>query len=147
MKRIFFVIAAIVATVFIFSNSAKDAHSSSEQSGVIVNVVMQIVESIGFTPPRDDVVRVVRKSAHILEFFIQGFFLAGCFSGTFKKILPIVFALGLATAGIDECIQLFSAGRAGMIQDVFIDLTGTFLGLGAAFLPIFRKLIYRKDAF
>lgn len=145
MKRIFFIIAAIIATVFIFSNSAKDAHSSSEQSGVIVDVVMQIIESIGFTPPQDYVVHAVRKCAHIVEFCLQGFLLAGCFFGTLKKRLLPVLALGLATACVDECLQLFFAGRAGMIQDVFIDFTGTFLGFSAAFLPIFKKLLHGKD--
>ena len=77
----------------------------------------------------DIAVVIVRQSAHILEFALQVFLLAGCFSGIFKKRIIYVLFFGLMTACIDEFIQLFPEGRSAMIQDVFFDFTGTVLGL------------------
>lgn len=127
-KRLPFIIAAVAVTIFIFSNSLESAAVSSEKSGFFSDILMWILEAFRYSAKEETIVRIVRKSAHILEFAAQGFFITESFGREFLKRLPFVLTLGGLTACVDECIQLFSDGRAAMISDVFIDLSGTVLG-------------------
>ena len=138
-KRMLFIISSIAVTIFIFSNSLQDAAESTQQSSVFVDAVVAIAKYLGIAVKRPMAVFVVRKCAHILEFAAQSFFVTLCFDIPFKKRLWWVIAVGFLTACTDECIQLFVNGRAAMVQDVFIDLVGTFVG----FLVIF--LFRRRD--
>ena len=135
-KKLPFILAAVAVTIFIFSNSLMDADQSTVQSDVVVDVVVDAATSIGMTIKRFMAERIVRKSAHILEFAAEGFFVTLCFGGTFKKRLQYVAPIGFITACIDECIQLFSNGRAAMVQDVFIDLAGAMAGFLLAMLLV-----------
>lgn len=129
-KQTFFIIAAILATLFIFGNSMLSADHSNREGDIVMVPVKKISKTYtGSAELPDIAVVIVRKSAHILEFALQGFLLAGCFSGIFKKRIIYVLFFGLMTACIDEFIQLFPEGRSAMIQDVFFDFTGTVLGL------------------
>ena len=129
-KQTFFIIAAILITLFIWGNSMIPAHYSNMESNLVLSPVKKIANAhSGITELPKIIVVFTRKSAHILEFALQGFLLAGCFSGIFKKRIIYVLFFGLMTACIDEFIQLFPDGRAAMIQDVFFDFAGTVLGL------------------
>lgn len=142
-KRLLFIIAAVAVTLFIFSNSLETAEVSSEKSGFFSDILMWILDVFNCHAQENTIVRIVRKTAHITEFAAQGFFVAGCFTRDFLKRLPLVFAIGFATACTDECIQLFSDGRAGMISDVFIDFSGTVLGFCAAWI-LYKAVRFRK---
>ena len=142
-KKLPFIIGALLVTIFIFSNSLLDAVKSTEQSDVIVDAVVNTAEAAGISVARSGVEHFVRKCAHVLEFAAQGLFLTLCFDVPFKKRLWWVLPAGFLTACTDECIQLFSNGRAGMIQDVFIDLSGTLAGFLAVFLFTRRKDVYK----
>ena len=133
-KRLPFIIAAVAVTLFIFSNSLDTAEVSSAKSGFFSDILMWILGTFKCYANEEIIVRVVRKAAHVLEFAAQSFFVAECFTRRFLKRLPFVLAIGFITACIDECIQLFSDGRAGMISDVFIDFSGTVLGFFAAWI-------------
>ena len=86
---------------------------------------------------------LLRKAAHFSEYSALGF----CFSGflwslQWKKRISRVPAAILAPfliASIDECIQLFSAGRGAQIRDVLLDTFGALFGL-AVYL-ILRQII------
>ena len=57
---------------------------------------------------------------------------AGASGVTFNTILSQYFHVlfyGMTTALIDETIQLFSAGRAARVTDVWIDFGGLCVGL------------------
>lgn len=128
-KQRLFLIAAILSTLFIFGNSMMSAEYSNIGSGVIVDAVENTSKALGTSVRHAKTVVFVRKSAHVLEFALQGFLLAGCFSGKFRKRIIYVLFFGLMTACVDEYIQLFSNGRSSMVQDVFIDFAGTVLGI------------------
>lgn len=127
-RRLAFIIAAVAVTLFIFSNSLESAAVSSEKSGFFSDILMWILGAFEYGAEEEAIVRIVRKSAHIIEFAVQGVCVAGCFLREYMKRLPYVLVLGGITACVDEFLQLFSDGRAAMITDVFIDLSGTVLG-------------------
>lgn len=128
-KRLPFIIATILATMFIFNNSMKTAELSSQDSGVIVDFLMSVFSKIGIYVDPEELINFIRKSAHVAEFTLQGILLANCFEMQYKRRVIYILFLGLLTACIDEYIQLFSPGRAGMVQDIFIDFIGTVIGM------------------
>lgn len=138
-SRLVFIIAAVFVTGFIFFNSMQTAEVSTKESNVIVDAVENVVKMTGRDADRAVLERIVRKSAHVAEFALQGFLIAFCFTGNFKKRAVGVMVLGVMTACTDECIQLFSNGRAAMVQDACIDIAGTAVGMWAAWMTVKRK--------
>lgn len=143
LQHIYFLAFAVI-TVFIFSNSAKPAVISSEQSGGVLDFICTLFNisdpsAAGLTQ------YLIRKAAHLTEFAIQAFFLT-LFFGTRNKGLRVFFIyvlfVGLFTACTDELIQLFFEGRSSEIKDVFIDFSGTVIGFFAALFvgKIIKKL-------
>ena len=130
-KRLLFIFAAIFATLFIFFNSVQEAEISDRNSDVFVDFITDAIKDAGHSPRRLYVTRAVRKSAHILEFALQGLLIAGCFSIPRKRRIIYILFLGLLTGCIDEFIQLFTPGRSAMIQDIFVDFLGTLIGVFA----------------
>lgn len=128
-RKTIFRILTIFVTVFILSNSFKTAEVSSESSGRIVGIIIRFCEWIGYNINTDNLQHIVRKTAHFLEFSLQGFLLSGCFSRSFRERVVYVLFFGLLTACTDEFVQLFFDGRGGQIQDVFLDFCGTAWGL------------------
>lgn len=80
---------------------------------------------------------VLRKAAHITEYFILTFLLARALSRNFnpKKALLLSAIIALTYAFSDEYHQTFIYGRLGSIKDIGID------GIG-----IISAIYYRKDA-
>ena len=116
---------------FIFGNSLKNAESSDDQSGGIVNFVIEKIlqtpmekQSVEFV---DSVTHYVRKVAHFTEFAILGLlcFLTIYFTDKdrFKSFLLSV-CCGFSVAVCDELLQLTSEGRACRFSDVCIDTSG-----------------------
>lgn len=142
-KSVIFLILGILSTVFIFSNSCTTAEISSEQSGRIVDFVSQIVNC-----DTDILTVIVRKSAHMFEFFLQS--LAVCLFidslGKFPKYVIYTLFTGLLTACTDEFLQLFFDGRGSMVSDVFIDFSGTIIGTIIYFIiyTIIKKTYMKK---
>lgn len=88
---------------------------------------------------------IVRKLAHFSEFAAVGGLLLSC-AYCFDRMRPQRYAVqvlfaGLSAALIDETIQLFIEGRAGMIADVWIDFAGVVTGalLLLAFYAVYRR--------
>lgn len=80
---------------------------------------------------------VVRTLAHFCEFGLLGvlsLLTALSYLGVKAKTLIISIASFSFTAFIDECIQLFSDGRAFQLSDLVIDISGGLLGAVAVFL-------------
>lgn len=131
-RRVPFIIATLIATFFIFNNSLESAEVSSESSGRLVNILADILGLIRVYPHRELLVVFVRKTAHVAEFTLHGILLANCFEMQYKRRIIYILFFGLLTACIDEYIQLFSPGRAGMVQDIFVDFAGTVIGMAIA---------------
>lgn len=76
---------------------------------------------------------LVRKGAHIAEYFILGALSFRLFKHWFPHNSHIVAAgallLSLPFAISDEAHQLFVTGRQGKVSDIVIDATGIFLSL------------------
>ena len=71
---------------------------------------------------------LLRKIAHFTEFTALGCLL--CWrAGMLKKQRHVPFLQGAAAACIDECIQIFSPGRAPRVTDVLLDCAGVLTGL------------------
>ncbi len=90
---------------------------------------------------------VVRKCAHFTEYMVLGILATHAFDfegrRTFDVLLPTAVFL-LLIPSIDETIQLFVPGRAGMITDVMIDCCGAATGVVLRYL--LRPLMRAKKA-
>lgn len=131
-RRLPFIVAVIIATLFIFNNSLQSADVSTASSGVIVDFVARLWAFFGQAADRELITVFVRKAAHIAEFTLQGILLANCFEIPYRRRIIYILFFGLMTACVDEYIQIFSSGRSSMIQDVFIDFFGTAIGAAVA---------------
>ena len=133
-KTTVFTFFAILATCYIFYNSLKIAPESSAESGVIVSFIINLFSMINRKLDLATVTLLVRKAAHIFEFFMQGFFISLAYyfgKYTFSRRIVNLLFFGLLTACTDEMMQIFVSGRAGMVVDIWIDFIGVLL---AAFL-------------
>ena len=126
-------------TTFIFWNSAQPAVESANSSGRIVGLLSILLGRIGIYADYDMMQVIVRKAAHIAEFCLHAFLIAGGFSGKYKNRIIYILFFGLLTACTDEYIQLFSDGRAGLIGDIFIDFCGTLSGVAAGGIFLRRR--------
>lgn len=138
---VFILTAGMIAFAFIHSSMPADL-SGEESEGVMV-ILQNILDFFGFSTELTD--HIVRKAAHFAEYTAIGMLLVSCaysFSRTkpYRYYSQILFA-GLATAVIDETIQLYVAGRSGQITDVLLDFSGVITG--AVFMLLFY-MIYRK---
>lgn len=136
-KRKIFAVLAVLMTAYIFYNSAQPAVESAKTSGHITARVIEMLAYLGIHIKTDMLEVIIRKTAHVAEFFVQSTLIANSFSGRYKNKVVYVLFFGLLTACTDEYIQLFFDGRGGLVSDIFIDFGGT--ALGAAVCGIFRR--------
>ena len=85
---------------------------------------------------------VIRKCGHFAEFFILGILMMLNMNLTkvHKKYLIGIF-LCMIVASMDESIQLFVPGRAGLITDVMLDTFGSVVGL---FVCVLGHKVWRR---
>ena len=144
--RIILTLACIGVLVFIFSNSWASASASSASSSAVTDAVQSVVKvfapnSFIATAVGDDYKKLmswVRTCAHFAEFALMGALFIWCyFSYTKRRRTLYIPLLGiLCVPFIDECIQLFSDGRAWEIADVLVDILGGISGAGFAVLVV-----------
>lgn len=116
----------ILWMAFIFYMSSCNGNVSSDQSGTIVYVLHNIL-GINYS---DKLIFIIRKCAHVSEFFILGILVINLVSKyNVKYSYLISFIICVLYASIDEFHQLFVPGRSGQVTDVLIDLIGVVLGL------------------
>lgn len=141
-----FLIAIIGITCFIFSNSLKTTEETYKDSDSVVDIVKPIV---GETDKKDSytIDFLVRKGAHIIEFFALGFSVAAFMffiSEAYKKCLYGWGMFYVLTVGVvDEYIQSFN-GRTSSVEDVVIDFSGAACGI---LLAIIVYLVYKLIKF
>ncbi len=158
IAKIVLPILCIAWVAFIFSNSLRTGEESSKQSTEVVETVQTVV---GWVAPDSPIVNAtgeqfdllhhfVRKAAHFTEFAILGALLCWCyFVYTLRlKHLYLPVAGALLVPLLDEGLQKLISGRAGMLADVLIDVSGSITGL--AFAGIFVWMLvtvsrYRKS--
>lgn len=144
-KRFRNIIFSLTAFMVLFAwiHSCFPASISSKESEGVLQFVYGFFKLFGLD--RDGAEHVIRKVAHFSEFAAIGGLLLSC-AYCFDRFKPhrfyvyVLFA-GLLTAVVDETIQLFVEGRAGMIVDVWIDLGGVVFGslLMLGFYALYRR--------
>ncbi len=126
-----FAILSLLTVAFIWGNSLKSIPESSAQSSVIADKVQSVVDPQQKVEP-SLFHHVIRKLAHVIEFFFLGLFVGGfaiCLGYELKKRLismPLLIVLLIAVG--DEWIQSF-AERGSLVSDVLIDFAGALAGL------------------
>ena len=116
----------ILWMLFIFIMSSFNGVMSSNQSGSIATLIYNIF-NISDT---SKVSFIIRKCAHVSEFFILGILVINLVSKyNVKHIYLISFIICVLYASSDEFHQLFVPGRSGQVTDIFIGMIGVVLGL------------------
>ncbi len=147
-------IATVLWTSFIYSNSLKTGIESDVQSSSVTDFVNQAAGIFGIEeeiPPS-----TVRDMAHFAEFLILSCLLFAdmtlfCYQKLMPKVAYIFFSAGIilllcfVLACIDELLQKFSAGRACQFSDIMLDTAGALFGvLGFGVALIIIRIIKRR---
>ena len=145
-KRFTIVIFSLTSAMILFAwvHSCFPADLSSRESEGVLALITAFFKLFGVTREMSEL--LLRKLAHFTEFTAIGALLLSC-AYCFDRVRPHRFFLqvlsaGLFSAVIDETIQLFSEGRAGMIADVWIDFGGVVFGaaLACLFYAVVRRV-------
>ena len=159
LSIILFWTLAILYFYFISVHSSMPAQASTIASEGIVKKTYSMVKIVTEIMQREEqkgvsytkVVFLVRKSAHMLNFYILGFlYCMTAFKINDKKLLNVFAATvicGLLGAIIDESHQFFVPGRKAQMSDVLIDFTGVYGGCITCIIGIlfFNIKKYGKD--
>ncbi len=132
----------IVVTTFIFSNSLKNGIESKQDSDVFLNLFRPLLVWIFGEDPKV-LNHVVRKAAHLVEFFILALLICWLSHVVKKKFHGYGLLYSLGVAIIDEFIQSFT-GRTSRVLDILIDFSGALIGFGI-FLLIKKLKSGKKD--
>lgn len=135
----------------IFSLSNQPASDSTELSdGFISNTIGNVYKVFNKNIGSDELneikvkyTHLVRKMAHFTIYMILGILvtlLVREYNISFYKCLFISLLVCLLYSISDEIHQLFVMGRSGEIKDVFIDTSGSFIGI-FVFNKIFKKKV------
>lgn len=123
---------------FIWGNSLMPASISGALSGWVKEMLHHFSSSAGVAGLSGD--GILRKLAHASEFALLGGELSLLFRLQGKgHRWPDLLLLGLMVALTDETLQLFIAGRAGLVKDIWIDFGGFLFGC------LLIKLFFSKN--
>lgn len=138
-------VAAIIMVCIIWGNSLVPGTGSGSLSLTVMEIVHGFLGWLGL--PYEWVTNfVVRKCAHFTEYMILGIIATHAFDieGGHKPVALLATAVFLVLVpSIDETIQLFVPGRAGMVRDVLIDCSGAATGVSLRYL--IRLIISRRS--
>ena len=136
--------ALLLATVlFIWGHSLMPGSVSGEESSRVLRLLQPFLEL--FLGKGKVTEHLVRKLAHFSEYAVLGAVL-GFREHTVKGKktgFAELCAKALFVCFLDETIQLFVPDRAGMVQDMWIDLSGAAFGM-LMFLALRRIVLWRK---
>ncbi len=142
-------LSAIAWLGFIFSNSLKTGMQSADQSEAAENFLIRILRYLDMTKRTEDYASViVRKAAHIFEFFVLFLLLVLALYLIWRSI-KLATALSATAAFLcgctDEYLQTFS-NRGASAKDVLIDSLGIVLGLVLVWLAwLLKQYIFGKE--
>lgn len=140
MKAVLWWFIAILATGFVFSMSLQTGEDSSQLSSGVSQTLYEIYARVNPSTNLsvDDFAPVVRKLAHITEYFVLGIFWSGVFV-TMKYRIQYLFLLGFSIALVDEGIQIFVDGRGPSLFDALVFDGVSFL-ISSFFIQHFNLL-------
>ncbi|MBQ7047752.1 MAG: VanZ family protein [Clostridia bacterium] len=127
-------IAAVVVSVvgwlgFIFTNSLKSRAESANQSAWLEALARKLAELLGFSGNGVNFTVIVRKAAHVFEFYLLCLLLYWIFNMLIKNkraVNVLAPAVTLAAAAVDESLQIIS-DRGASVKDVLVDGIGILL--------------------
>lgn len=146
IKKVLLFIGVVLVSLQIYGASSQVASDSAKVSGRITKRVVEVITSVKKVDPEkidslyETVHRVIRKTAHFLEYALLSFLvflLAKCYN--IKTGMCILISLGycLLFAIFDEWHQLSVVGRSGEVRDVLIDFCGSIAGNGFGCLLLY----------
>ncbi len=126
-----YILAPVFWMAVIFTLSHQPAAVSSGQSGVIVGHLQQAMPGVSTAI----LTFLVRKSAHIIAYFILGILMYRALRITIRRWQTrTVASFALLSCSLyavtDEIHQLFVPGRSGELRDVMIDSIAALVGVG-----------------
>jgi len=132
-------------TLIVFSFSTTSGTESASLSLEIANLIRSVLGSIfpGWDIDIDTLHTIVRKGAHMFEYFLLG--VSWAVSFILLRIDPrYLLILAVMIPLTDEGIQIFSTDRGPSLIDAFgFDFPGFFIG-GSLILILLRKNIRLK---
>ena len=133
---IFFAFLCVANVIFIFSNSIPSIPESKKTSEQIMEIVDPVLSN--FVEDSDMRHHIVRKSAHVIEFFSLGILLTALLH-TLKQSVFWGCSIGIFVALIDETIQIYT-NRGAQLQDVWLDF-GSLL-VAVVITSVISRAIY-----
>ena len=130
--RVIFTLALLACVAYIFRNSLQTGAQSSLRSQAAMETVNETLGWLHLGPLSE---HTIRKLAHFLEFMMEGFLLMLClrvYTAHFVRHISWPLLGGLATAVMDETIQVFIPNRTSLVTDVWIDMLGVVAGIFVA---------------
>ncbi len=149
-------VCLIVWMTVIFLFSAQNGSQSSETSGNVVKVLINLFypsfDNLPLSQQTDtlNIITVfVRKAAHFSVYFVLGV-LSALLALTFARLQFLIrslsaFAFCAVYAVTDEIHQHFVVGRACSFKDVCIDSLGALLAISLLTVLAYKKFVKRKN--
>ena len=122
MKKVINLILLVFWIVIIFLFSNQNGTSSTNSSNIIVKFLYDLTKI-----NEDILIVIIRKCAHIFEYFILYLLTYNCFK-EYKTNKYMMISFCILCGIIDEIHQLFINGRSGNIIDIFVDSIGIIIG-------------------
>ena len=123
-KKIINIILVIIWMAVIFIMSSFNSTDSGNQSGFIVDIISNILNINNI----DVLSLIIRKLAHLSEYFILGLLVYNLIYSYNKKMyIAIIICIFYAIS--DEVHQMFVPGRSCQMLDICIDSIGSVLGI------------------
>jgi len=141
--RIVWVGVTVMFTLLIFLQSSMNGTISEKESMGFLNIINSFLIAIRFEKTVTH--QMVRKAAHIIEYFILGILHVLATASDSRRVLikqfPRILLLTMTTALVDETIQLFVPGREGLVSDILLDCMSAFTGIfiTSMFVSIAKK--------
>lgn len=139
MKKFVYFIPVILWMCFIFYMSQQTGSDSSSMSNSVLEIVIRFIPI-----PEDILTMLIRKSAHMFEYFVLFILLFIAYYKSQSKYRYLTsYIITVLYACSDEIHQLFIPGRQAAIFDVMIDSFGALIGL--LFVYLLLKCIAKRS--
>ena len=144
--KILNIILLVICMVSIFLFSSEDRDTSTNTSIETTKKVISVVSNDEDTSTKiaKDYFNEVRKSAHLIEYFCLGILAINVLKDYHKiniwmVLICIIFCMLYALS--DEIHQIYVPGRSCELRDIFIDTSGSIIGI---IIYSLINFIYRK---
>lgn len=134
-------VAFVVWLCVVWGHSLMSGSISSAESSGLVELLKPVLEALGFTS-KQAMSFAVRKTAHFSEYAILAALalrMTIAWHGKSPRAFVLAGVIWVVAPCVDESIQLFVPGRAGMPTDILIDMAGGALGLIACWLTLRKR--------